>query len=74
MYIKEENSSPTFYIKNAKFIFSDKPETSQQEEKEKEKKERKKGGKILTYLVLNFSLWKGWKKKPKPRSHQESGF
>lgn len=58
-------------------IFSDKPETSQQEEKEKEKKERKIGGKILTYLVLNFSLWKGWKKtkkKPKPRSQQESGF
>lgn len=63
MYIKEEKSSPTFYIKNAKFIFSYKPETSQQEEKEKEKKERKIGGKILTYLVLNFSLWKGWKKK-----------
>lgn len=44
-------------------IFSEKPETSQQEEKEKEKKERKIGGKILTYLVLNFSLWKGCKKK-----------
>lgn len=37
-------------------IFSEKSETSQQEEKEKEKKERKIGGKILTYLVLNFSL------------------
>lgn len=44
-------------------IFSEKPETSQQEEKEKEKKERKIGGKILTYLVFNFSLWKGCKKK-----------
>lgn len=44
-------------------IFSEKAETSQQEEKEKEKKERKIGGKILTYLVLNFSLWKGCKKK-----------
>lgn len=37
-------------------IFSEKPETSQQEEKEKEKKERKIGGKILTYLAFNFSL------------------
>lgn len=56
-------------------IFSEKPETSQQEEKEKEKKERKIGGKILTYLVFNFSLWKGCKKKKtKPRSQQESGF
>lgn len=44
-------------------IFSEKLETSQQEEKEKEKKERKIGGKILTYLVLNFSLWKGCQKK-----------
>lgn len=61
--ISKEKSSPTFYIKNAKFISSYKPETSQQEEKEKEKKERKIGGKILTYLVLNFSLWKGCKKK-----------
>lgn len=70
--IWKEKSSPTFYIKNAKFIFSYKPETSQQEEKEKEKKERKIRGKILTYLVLNFSLWKGCKKKKKKPNHTVS--
>lgn len=53
-------------------IFSEKPETSQQEEKEKEKKERKIGGKILTYLVLNFSLWKGCKKNQKKTQTTQS--
>lgn len=53
-------------------IFSEKPETSQQEEKEKEKKERKIGGKILTYLVFNFSLWKGCKKTPKKNQTTQS--
>lgn len=53
-------------------IFSEKPETSQQEEKEKEKKERKIGGKILTYLVLNFSLWKGCQKKKKNQTTQSA--
>lgn len=59
--MKGKKTCQTFYIKTANLLEQTGNITTGR--KKKEKKERKIGGKILTYLVLNFSLWKGCKKK-----------